>query len=337
MASFKINDLAIELQRFIADYTKIFGLKMANGFDEKRNGDFTVLPIKDKVGLVRDATTAVLQPGRTGSTNFTANNVALASRIGELKPFKGDLLLSEVILYNWSKAYIAQKKASDPTDIYSFEAMSYYMGRIFAQCGKDITQAVYKGVYNPTGGVGGVNLFDGLGAKFLQGFTAVGSGGIGDIPASNVYAAAATINQSNILAEIQKLVDVVVADETLAEYVEENATMYLPFQHYAAMQAAKAALAVTTGDQVVFKGDDGIYRLTILPNTVIKHRPMSNGTQKHFWTPEGNLFFLTPEGAAEDIASITTEKADRSIKIFLDGEAAVDYADGRLLVMNNKW
>jgi hypothetical protein len=48
------------------------------------------------------------------------------------------------------------------------------------------------------------------------------------------------------------------------------------------------------------------------------------------------LFYLAPEGAPEDVASMEVEKADRALKIFLDGEGGVDYADGRLIVMNSK-
>lgn len=337
MAAFNITALQAVLLENLGDIQTIFGLKVSNGFDEKRNGDFLVMPTKDKVPLVRDATNPILQPGRTGSTNFTNDAVVLKSRIGEIKPFKADLKLDEVTLYNWSRSYLAKKKATDPTDIYSFEAMTYYMGRILAQAGKDINGALFKGVYNAGGGVGGVNLFDGLNAKMLEGFTSVANGGKEDIPASNVYAAANTINQANILAEIAKGVQVIVDSDTLAEYVEENASFYLPFQQYAMMKNALAAQPVTKGDEVVMKTGANEYRLSLLPNTIIKHRPMLTGTQAQFWTPDGNLFFLAPEGTTEDISAITIEKADRALKIFMDGEAGVDYADGRLIVRNNKW
>jgi len=313
-SSFKISDLHVELQRNIKDYTTIFGLKMSNGFDEKRNGDFTVIPTKDKVPLVRDTVSPILQPGRTGSTNFTNDVVSLSSRIGEIKPFKADLKLDELTLYAWSKSYLANKKPTDPTDIYSFEAMNYYMGRIYARSGADMTNALYKGVYNAAGGVGGVNLFDGLGFKVTKGVLTVGNGGIGDIPVSNMVTAAATITQANILSEIQKIVDAM---------------------HYAMMINAVSALPITAGNQVVFK-DGNSWKLVLLPNTTIKYRPMFNGTDKHLWTPSGNLFYLAPEGAPEDVASMEVEKADRALKIFLDGEGGVDYADGRLIVMNSK-
>lgn len=334
-SSFKISDLHVELQRNIKDYTTIFGLKMSNGFDEKRNGDFTVIPTKDKVPLVRDTVSPILQPGRTGNTNFTNDVVSLNSRIGEIKPFKADLKLDELTLYAWSKSYLANKKPTDPTDIYSFEAMNYYMGRIYARSGADMTNALYKGVYNAAGGVGGVNLFDGLGFKVTKGVLTVGNGGIGDIPVSNMVTAAATITQANILSEIQKIVDAIVGSEVLQEYVEENATYYMPFKHYAMMINAVSALPITAGNQVVFK-DGNSWKLVLLPNTTIKYRPMFNGTDKHLWTPSGNLFYLAPEGAPEDVASMEVEKADRAIKIFLDGEGGVDYADGRLIVMNSK-
>lgn len=334
-SSLKINDLALELQRDIADYTKIFGLKMSNGFDEKRNGDLIVMPTKDKVPLVRDTLSPILQVGRTGSTNFTDDALSLKSRIGEIKPFKADLRIDEKTLYAWTKSYLAHKKMTDPTDIYSFEAMQYYMSRIFAQAGKDMTQALYKGVYNATGGVGGVNLFDGLGIKLTKGVLTEANGGVGDIPTTNMFAAAATITQANILSEIKKLVDTVVASETLAEYIEEDATLYMSFKHFAFMVNAVSELPVTAGNQVVFK-DGKDWKLVLLPNTIIKYRPMMSGTEKQFWTPSGNLYYLAPEGTAEDVASIDIEKQDRALKIYLDGEAATEYADGRLIVMNNK-
>jgi hypothetical protein len=337
MAAFNISALSIELQRSLADYSTIFGLKVSNGFNEKTNGDLIVMPTKDKVPLIRDSTGPILQPGRTGSVNFTNDAVSLANRIGEIKPFKADIKLDEVTLYNWSRTYLSSKGATDPSDIYSFEAMTYYMGKIMKQAGKDINGALFKGVWNNATGVqSGVNLFDGLRIKMLQGFTTVGAGGIGDIPASNVYAAAATINQANILAEIKKAVQVVVDSEVLQEYVEEPASFYMPFTHYVMMQNALAAEPLTKGSEIVMKeGKD--YRLAILPNTIIKHRPMLIGTEKHVWSPDGNFFYLAPEGSTEDISSITYEKADRALKIFLDGQAAVDYADGRLIVTNNKW
>lgn len=332
-SSFKISDLAAELQRNIADVTTIFGLKMVNGFDLKKDGTFTVLPCKDKVPLVRDEISAILQPGRTGSTNYTNDVVALKSRTGVKTPFKFDLKLDEVTLYAWSNAYLANKKPTDPTDIYSFEAMSYYMGRIFAGVGRDISSALYAGVYNASGGVGNT-FMDGLGVKFTKGALAVGSGGDGDIPAGNVVTAATTITSANILAELDKIATAIIANASLEPYIETAASLYIPLSHKMMIISALEALP-TLRDSTVIRDANGIFRLSKLPNTTIESKPMLSGTQKQFWTPTGNLFFLAPE-AGGDISSLTIEKADRTLKILGDSEAGVDYADGRLIVMNNK-
>jgi hypothetical protein len=77
-----------------------------------------------------------------------------------------------------------------------------------------------------------------------KGVLTVGNGGIGDIPVSNMVTAAATITQANILSEIQKIVDAIVNSEVLQEYVEENATYYMPFKHYAMMINAVSALPI---------------------------------------------------------------------------------------------
>lgn len=332
-SSFKITDLHSELQRNMEDVNKIFGLKMVNGFNLKKDGTFNVLPCADKVPLVRDEISAILQPGRTGTTNYTNDVVALKSRIGVKTAFKFDLKLDEQTLFAWSNAYLSKKKPTDPTDIYSFQAMSYYMGRIYDGAGRDINNAMYKGVYNAAGGVGNT-FMDGLGVKFTKGALATGSGGDGDIPAGNVVTAATTITSANILAEISKIVTAIIANTDLEAYLEESATYYLPLQHKMMIIEALEALP-TLRDSVVSKDANGDYRLSKLPNTVIKSKPMLSGTQKHFWSPDGNLFFLAPE-AGSDISSIVIEKYDRSIKILGDSEAGVDYADGRLIVMNNK-
>ena len=109
MASFNISTLQTELKQYIGDYAKIYGLKLANGFDEKRNGDLLVMPTVDKMPLVRDAINPILQPGKTGSVNFTNNILTLKNRMAQIKPFKADIKLDEVELYNWSKSFLANK------------------------------------------------------------------------------------------------------------------------------------------------------------------------------------------------------------------------------------
>lgn len=329
-----VTQLAAELTRNVADYQKIFGLKMLNGFGAK--ADFTVLPVLDRVALVRDTVGEVVQPGKTGTENFTDNVIGLNNRWGETKPFKADIRISELELDSWSKLWLAKKNPNDPNDIYSFAAQEYYMSRIMASIGRSLMKTIYKGVYNPAGGVGGVHIADGLKLLFAQGIATTGPGWVGDIPAAQVATAATTINASNVVAELQKLVDIIIANETLFQYTEESADFFIDPVLWSALVNAYNAAPLTFGSQVVSKGEGNNFNFNLLPGTTLKPRMWLYGEQKMVWTPTGNLFWLTQDGASGDIPSIVIEARGRNLYIYIDGKVGFNYADGRVLVMNNK-
>jgi hypothetical protein len=325
-----VSKLSAKLLENIADYSKIFLLRQSNGFKIKSDPLFTLFQVRDKVPLIRSTTDPMLQPGRTGTTNFKGG-VSLSNREGQLRPFKADLKIDEKTLYAWMKTYLAKKKPTDSSDIYSFEAMNWFMEQIFAQIGKDFHGAVYKGVYNATG-TSNVDITDGLDILFDQGVATSGAGFVGDIPTANIVAAATTINAGNILSEIQKLA--MLFFQNLDEPLEENAIMAIDPMHYVyATQALDAQLS--NNSQILFR-EGGKLKLSMMPNMVVEPRSWLKGTDKQFATVAGNLAVLGPEDTTEDIPSIQVEKADRAIKIFIDGEAGINYCDGRILFMNNK-
>ena len=327
---FNISNLAAKLQENIADYTKIYALKLSNGFNAKSDPLFTVLPIVDKVPLIREMTTPILQPGRKGTTNFSSGEHDLKNREGVLKPFKADLKLTELQLYGYSKTYLAKKSPTDPNDVYSAPAMDHYMNAIMRQAGKDVHSALYKGVLN-SAGTGAVDIADGLEIKLLQGIATSGTGFVGDIPVANQTTAAATINQANILSQINDLVLVIISN--LDNALEEDGCLCIdPILYVHLINALNASLS--NGSQVVYR-DGAELRLAALPNTVVRPKSWLKSTGKLLWTVNGNFFFLTPESTS-DVPSIQVEKADRSIKIFMDGEIGFDYADGRMIFMNSK-
>ena len=329
--SINLTRLTDKLKENIADYSRIFQLKLANGFDVKSDPLFTVLPIKDKVPLIRAIANPVLQPGRKGTVNFTDNAVELANRFGGLNPFKVDLRLDEKTLYAWGKNYLGSKKPTDPSDIYSFNAMGWYMSQIITRIGKDMNGVIYNGVLN-SGGTSNVDIADGLKLLFTQGFATTGVGAVGDIPADNVITAAATIDQTNVLGEINKLAMRVL--DTLDE-ADEPAVLNLDPSTFAHMVNALNA-TLSNGSQVVYR-EGADYKLALLPNTVIRKRTWLKGTGgKMFWTVYGNLFWLAREEDTSDVPSIDIEKQDRAIKIFIDGEMGINYGDGRMIFMNSK-
>lgn len=330
MASLDLTKLSDKLKENIADYSKIFLLKQSNGFKIKQDRLFTGFQIRDKVPLIRSSSDPMVQPGRKGSTNFKGG-VSLSNREGQLRPFKVDLKLDETQIYAWSKTYLAKRTAVDPSDIYSFPAINWYMEQVIAQIGKDVHGAVYKGVYNASG-TSNVDITDGLDVLFDLGYATTGTGAVGDIPADNMITSATTITQSNILSEIQALA--MRFFEVMDEPLEEDGVYAIDPMHYVLMINALNA-QLSNSSQIVYR-DGATIRLSALPNIAIEPRSWLKGTQKHFITLAGNLAVLGPEENTEDVPSIDIEKADRSIKIFIDGEFGINYCDGRVLFMNSK-
>lgn len=330
MASLDLTKLSDKLKENIADYSQIFLLKQSNGFKIKQDRLFTGFQIRDAIPLIRSSSDPMVQPGRTGTTNFKGG-VSLANREGRLRPFKVDLKLDEKQIYAWSKTYLAKRTAVDSSDVYSFPAINWYMEQVTNQIGKDVHGAIYKGVYNASD-TSHLSITDGLDILFDQGYATSGTGFVGDIPTDNMVTAAATITQSNILSEIQALA--MRYFEVMDEPLEENGVYAIDPMHYVMMINALNA-QLSNGSQIVYR-DGNTIKLSALPNVTIEPRSWLKGTGKHFLTLEGNLAVMGPEENTEDIPSIQIEKADRSIKIFIDGEFGINYCDGRVLFMNSK-
>jgi hypothetical protein len=326
-----LSALSDNLQRDRQDYEKIFGLKMASGFDAK--ADFVTLPITQEVSLVRDELSNLVQPGRTGVTNFTTGAIKQKERIAKLRPAKVDLKLTELELYQLSISWLGKKQPADPRDIHSVAGREYFMSRIFARIGKEVNRAIIKGVYNvATGTQGGLNLFDGLKFKLTEGYTTVASGGKEDIPAGNkVSDPVATVSEANILGELKKMVNLIYSNEDLVEYRDEEASLFVPPIYYQWIINALDS-ALSNGSQVVTRSGANL-TLNALPNTMIKPRTYMIGVDNMYWTPNGNFFYLHQD-TEEDIPKMKFQEVDRDLKILIDFEVNVDYADGRVIVMH---
>lgn len=340
MASNLVNVEALSqnLKENKKDYEKIFGLKVSNGFAAKT--DFNVVPLVDKMELIRDEVATVSQPGRTGNINHKSGPIVTQkSRIPQLSPAKVDLYLDEIELHKLAVSYLGKKEPGDPRDLASFAGRTYLMGRIMTSIGKDINNALIKGQVgyqasgNATAFQNGLNLFDGLAFKFLTGYATSGAGAVGDIPGGNkVPNAAATLTEANILGELKKIVQLIFESPTLVEYRDEAASFFIsPIQYMWILNALDAL--PYKADQVV-TNTNGVLKFKLLPNTEIKARTYMNGVDNMFWSPNDNLFYLHADDTADgDITSIKFQEKDRGLQILMDWETSVDYADGRLIVL----
>ncbi|MDR6194737.1 hypothetical protein [Siphonobacter sp. SORGH_AS_0500] len=228
-----VEALSQNLKESKKDYEKIFSLKVANGFDAKK--DFVVAPVKQGMELIRDELRTLTQPGRTNQINPTPGPILTQkSRKPVLAPAKVDLLLDEQQLYQLSISYLGQRQPGDPSDFASFAGRAYLMGRIFDGIGQEVNNAIYGGQLgyqasgNATAFQGGLNLFDGLGLKFLTGYATSGTGAVGDIPGVNkVTNPVATLTEANILGELKKIVTLIISNKTLVRYKNAPASFFI--------------------------------------------------------------------------------------------------------------
>lgn len=333
--------LAVELREKKKDYEKIFSLKVRDGFASARN-TFTTMGIDQKVGLKRDFLSNLTQPGRTGAINNSTSFLQHKERIPDLKPAKVDIYLDEVALYKLRTSFLNDREPASVDDIHSIAGRNYIMGKIMKQIGKEVMSAIYSSalgfaaVGNTTAWQGGLNLFDGLAVKFLTGYATSGTGWVGDIPGANKVTAAGSFTQSNAIAEVQKMFELIydtpaMYDVATSEEAEDENSLILPPSYMKKLIMALDALTYKK-DQLVEQGPDGIYRFKALPNVKIKAEKFMQDVDNMFWSPKINLVYLHAM-SDNDVTSIKFQEVGRGIQILIDWEQNVDYADGRQIAL----
>ncbi|PWJ48436.1 hypothetical protein CLV98_1544, partial [Dyadobacter jejuensis] len=141
---------------------------------------------------------------------------------------------------------------------------------------------------------------------------------------------AASVTEANIIGELKKIVALIIGNEDLIEYKDETASLFIPPTWYVWITNALDA-ALSNGSQVVTKKGDKLF-FNALPNTEIKPRTWMIGVDNMLWTVEGNLFYLHQD-VDTDVPRIKFQESDRDLKVLMDFEVNVEYADGRLIVL----
>lgn len=328
-----VSQLAEKLRTDQRVYERIFEQRLRTLSEAKQY--FVPFPVgrEGEAILVRETLGNLTQPGRKGTTNFTTAFAELRQRVGKPRPIKVDLKLTEIQLATMQRNYIARRQPADPRDIHDIAGRSYLMGRVFSRIEHEVAHAMYKGVYADTGVQGGLNLFNGLEALFLQGYLLPANGGIGDIlPENKVASPASSITQANVIAELRKMRDAIKDSPFIREFADEPGTVYVDWNILVSLNDALEA-SDTNRDQVVSKGDDNVYRFNSMPNVRLVAPKFMWGTGNMFFSLEGNLFYLYEDEFEMQGPAIKFEESARDLNIYIDGSASVDYADGRAIVL----
>lgn len=333
MTMINVSTLAEKLRTDQRVYETIFGMRLRTLSEAKQY--FVPFPVgrEGEAILLRETLGNLTQPGRKGTTNFTTAFSELRQRVGKPSPIKVDLTLGEIELATLQKNYIAQRQPADPRDIHDIAGRSYLMGRVFSKIEDEVSRAMYKGVKADTGIQGGLNLFNGLEALFLQGYLTTANGGVGDILVANKVASPAlAVTQANVIAELKKMRDAIKDSPFIQDFAGEPGTVYVDWNILVSLNDALEA-ADTNRDQVVSKGADGVYRFNSMPNVRLVAPKFMWGTGNMFFSLEGNLFYLYEDEFEMQGPAIKFEESGRNLNIFIDGSASVDYADGRAIVL----
>jgi hypothetical protein len=340
--------LAANFKEKVTDYEKIFGLRLANGFSAQN--DFQSLPIDQKITLTREILGNVTQPGRTGNiNNVTGKVLDFKQRKAELQPAKVDLYMDEAQLFQLRTMFLANKQPADVGDINSVAGRDYIMSRVMMQIGKEMNAAVFRGVLGfgadltnaatiaSSAFQGGLNLMDGFGLKFTQGYATSGAGFVGDIPGAQKVGGSVTITEANILAEIAKIEDIIFSEGNFDEFEYDDdpeaaaCAIYMPSSYHKCMLGALDNLTYKA-DKLVEMGEDGNYQLKKLKRVKLLKRRWLTGVDNMFFASADNMFYLH-QNSEVDVPKIKFQELGRGVQILIDWETAFDYADGRKFIL----
>jgi hypothetical protein len=328
MAVLNMANLSSQLKEIVEDSGLELGEKLSDGFGNMPY--FTKLQTRDKIPLIADWTTSILQPGEKGTFNPTTNPVSFKNRMGQIQPVKADLTFTEADMKAWRASYFAKVSGANPKSPYEFTFLQHVMQLLFKRIGNDIELVKYSGVLN-TPGTTYLDIFDGLSIQLQQGIATTGTGWVGDIPVSNVLAYVA-LTKANILGQIELLVDKLsVANPNL---IMQDGVLLMAPEKY--MMIARAERQTLSNGAMMFRNQSGELFLSDLPNYKVIPCNMLAGKDKLILTPGSNLFWLSND-LTNDIPSMEVEYAQRNIHVMLDFKAAINYGRGEFIFTNAVW
>jgi hypothetical protein len=339
-----LTTLSAGLQERRDHYTEIFGVALDDGF--AMQDDFVTWPVDQKYEIKRKILSSLTQPGKTNAVNNKGSFIEVKSTVGELAPGKVDIKFDEDDIEDVNNSFMQEVGSSDPNDIFSIAGYDWIIENVFSQTGSEVAASLYRSSlgfgYDNTNATtqatsrfqGGLNLIDGLEAKFDDAITA------GSILSTQVVTKTA-VTASNILAELDKIFIKINSFDYIRREMNNprmgriGYSIYVPTEWEALIVQALEALPYK--DSKTVRLQDGSYVPTILKRTKLKFRSWMDGTGEAFFSPDDNLFFLTKKGvtgnSARSVCSFEAQKVARDLQLLIDWKYDVNFADPRFLVL----
>lgn len=312
MASVDLSALDTSLKHRKAKGEGLMVKKMTSGWDKV--GGFKKLRVIDQIVLGSMAFKSLAQPGGKGTFNPKANALKVQARIGQVKPAKIDLLITEVERLELEATYFAEIEGTDGRDPEKFMFADHIWEHVVEIAGVDTLRAVWIGELNPTG-TNAVDVCNGI-------VTLIDSAiETDELPDALILAHSESnfvITEANIISEIKKLVKIY--RTKLPAYGDTPSVFYLAPERLAEYQfALEAALGM-------INTYNAFNQVVVYFQKNIRFEPVLDlaGTDFMAIIPENNLVYLTDRKDSKTEFDSDYNKRDRSIALMGDWWFAPD-------------
>lgn len=323
MASVDLSSLDASLKHRKSKGNGLLVKQLTDGWGQLKK--FRKMRVLDRVVLGSLTVNSILQPGAKGTFNPKANAIKAAARIGQVRPAKIDLLITEIERLELEANYFAEVEGTDGRDPNKFMFADYIHEWVVKKAGEDTINAVWMGDHNAAGTTP-LDVCDGI-------HTLVQADILSDeMPEELVLThsvAGFYIQESNVIAELKALVKKF--KTKLPAYAYEKATLYCAPERIAEYEFALEAAngQVNTYDkfnQVV---------LYFAKNITMQPVLSLAGTDFMLITPDDNIVYLTDRKQDSTELDHDYSKRDRSIALVADYWFAPNYVRADIMVTND--
>lgn len=323
MASVDLSALDASLKHRKSKGNALMVKKLTDGWGKVKN--FRKMRVLDKVILGSIVVKSVAQPGAKGSFNPKSNIMKVQNRIGQVRPAKIDILITEIERLELEANYFAEIEGTDGRDPNKFMFADYIHEYVVEQAGVDTLNAVWMGDLNPAG-TNPEDICDGL-------YTLIQADIISDeLPEELVLThsqADFLLDESNIIPEYKGLV--MKYKTKLPAYGYAPATLYCAPERIAEYEFA---LEKANGQVNTYNSFNQMV-LYFAKNIRLEPVLAFAGTDFMMITPDDNIVYLTDRKQDSTELDSDYDKRDRSVALVADYWFAPNYVRADIMVVND--